>query len=88
MISTDEIISKAGLGFVLVKDGLTVDVEEALRRLGKIVSGNGVDPITRLSVRSRVIEILKSGKIQGATQLVDISFCVVIDFGVGCGARR
>ena len=69
-MTTDQILSKAGLGYVLVKDGLTADVEEALRRTGEIVNGNGVDPVTRLAVKSRTIDILKHGKIQGASELV------------------
>ena len=70
MKTTNDILKEAGLGYVLVEGGLTADVEEALRKVGEIVNENGVDPVTRLSVRSRAIEILKSGKIQGASELV------------------
>ena len=69
MKTTDEILESAGLGFVLTKDGFTSDVEEALRRLGELT--NGADLVTRESLRSRTIEILKSGKVPGASRLVD-----------------
>jgi hypothetical protein len=68
-----EILTKAGLGGILVSEGWNADVEAALRRLKEImVAENGkIDPLLRAGVRTGAIEILKSGKINGAAQLVD-----------------
>ena len=66
-----DFLREAGIGFALVEHGWHPDVEEALRKLKNIMAENHVDELKRQSVRTAVIEILKTGKIQGASQLVD-----------------
>lgn len=70
-MNAQEILIEAGLGPVVCSAGWCPDVEEALKRLASIVARNGLDPLTRESIRTSAVEVLKSGKISGASRLVD-----------------
>lgn len=71
MKQTADFLREAGIGFPLVEQGWHQDVEEALRNLKNIMAENHADELMRQSVRTAVLEVLKSGKIQGAARLVD-----------------
>ena len=71
MKQTADFLREAGIGFPLVEQGWHPDVESALRDLKNIMTENHADELMRQSVRTAVLEVLKSGKIQGASRLVD-----------------